>query len=68
MEKIEQNDVVIKSWADLYEKVYEGSWQEDIMRFRSNYALKRLCGKDFKQLTSFSRNLTGNRGINRDEY
>ncbi len=56
MENIDQDDVVIKSWADLCERIYEGSWQEDIMRFRSNYAFRGLSDRDFKLLTSFSRN------------
>ncbi|MBU1052294.1 MAG: FRG domain-containing protein [Proteobacteria bacterium] len=53
---VEQNDVVIKSWADLCERVYEGSWQKDILRFRSNYAFRGLSDKNYKLLTSFSRN------------
>lgn len=56
MSGIEQNDVVINSWADLCERVYEDSWQEDILRFRSNYAFRGLSDKDYRLLTSFSRN------------
>ena len=53
---IEQNDVVIGSWADLCEGVYKGSWQEDILRFRSNYAFRGLSNKDYRLVTSFKRN------------
>jgi hypothetical protein len=53
---IEENDVVVKSWADLCERVYEGSWQEDIRRFRSNYAFRGLSDKDYRLISSFERN------------
>jgi hypothetical protein len=59
---IEQNDVTIQSWADLCERLYEGSWQEDIRRFRSNYAFRGLSNKNYRLVTSFKRNcgdLTG---------
>jgi|GEM_PF-3763896 len=52
---IKQNDVIINSWADLCERVYEGSWQEDILRFRSNYAFRGLSSKDYRLVTSFKR-------------
>jgi len=52
---IEQNDVLIKSWADLCERVYEGSWQQDILRFRSNYAFRGLSNKNYRLVTSFAR-------------
>lgn len=53
---IEAEDVVIGSWADLCERVYEGSWQEEIGRYRSNYAFRGLSDKDYRLLTSFERN------------
>jgi len=63
--QIEQNDVVTKSWADLCERVYEESWQEDIMRFRSNYAFRGLSDKNYRLITSFER-ICGN--LTRLEY
>ena len=53
---IEQNDVIIKSWADLCERVYESSWQEDIGRFRSNWAFRGLSNKNYRLVSSFERN------------
>ena len=53
---IEQNDVVIESWADLCETVYEGTWQPEIARFRSNYAFRGLSDKHYRLMTSFERN------------
>ena len=60
---IEKNDVVIRSWADLCERVYEGSWQEDILRFRSNYAFRGLSDKDYRLVTSFERNCGDRAGL-----
>jgi FRG domain len=56
---MKNNDVVIQSWADLCERVYEGSWQEDILRFRSNYAFRGLSDKRYRLMTSFARNCGG---------
>jgi len=52
---IEQNDVLIKSWADLCERVYKGSWQKDILRFRSDYAFRGMSNKNYRLVTSFAR-------------
>lgn len=34
------NDIVASGWNDLTERLYEGSWREQIGRFRSSYAFR----------------------------
>ncbi len=52
---IEQNDIVVKSWGDLCERVYDNSWQEELGRFRSNYAFRGLSDKSYDLKTSIMR-------------
>ena len=33
-------EVRVESWSELHERLYEGSWQEEIGRFRSTYAFR----------------------------
>lgn len=54
-----QNDIKIDSWTDLVEELYADSWQDDIKRFRSNYAFRGLSDKDYDLRTSLIR-LGGN--------
>jgi hypothetical protein len=56
MMEISDLDSTISSWAELCERIYDGSWQEDIHRFRSNYAFRGLADKTYHLVTSFSRN------------
>ncbi len=53
---IEQNDIVVHSWRDLCELLFENSWQPDIGRFRSNYAFRGVADKEYDLSTSFRRN------------
>ena len=57
---ISQNDIIIGSWADLCERLYDESWQDDIRRFRTNFAFRGLADKTFHLVSSFKRNC-GNR-------
>ena len=48
-------DIEATSWTDLIEKLYAGSWQDDIRRYRSNYAFRGLSDKDYDLKTSLIR-------------
>jgi len=49
------NDIVVNSWSELCERVYDNSWQEDIGRFRSNYAYRGISNSNHNIKTSFAR-------------
>jgi hypothetical protein len=48
------NEIRVKSWNELNERLYESSWQENIKRFRSNCAF-RGQNTDYKLETTLSR-------------
>ena len=48
-------DIETTSWTDLIEKLYAGSWQDDIKRHRSNYAFRGLSDKNYHLKTSLIR-------------
>ncbi|MGD9210573.1 MAG: FRG domain-containing protein [Desulfobacteraceae bacterium] len=52
---ITQNDIIIHSWAELCQRLYDNSWQSDLGRFRSNYAFRGISDKDYDLKTSFMR-------------
>lgn len=54
------NDITVSSWEDLCGRIYEGSWQESIQRFRSNFAFRGLADSSYRLLTSFARNCGDN--------
>ena len=35
-------DIRVSSWNELQERLYEGSWQEDLRRFRSSFAFRGM--------------------------
>src|SRR5437868_5403346 len=37
------NDVYVSSWTDLQAKLYAGSWQENLKRFRSPFAFRGVA-------------------------
>lgn len=49
------NDIVVKSWKELCERLYDNSWQDEIGRFRSDYAFRGVSDKDYDLSTSFRR-------------
>ena len=49
------NDTRVESWCELCERLYENSWQDALMRFRSNYAFRGLSDKAYDLKTSFTR-------------
>jgi hypothetical protein len=53
---IDQNDIIVSSWSDLCERLYENSWQKEIGRFRSNNAFRGVSDKGYNLATSLKRN------------
>jgi len=60
---IEQNDIIIGSWAELCERLYDTSWQDDIRRYRSNFSFRGLADKTFPLTNSFIRNCGDKSGL-----
>ncbi len=52
-------DIVVSSWTELHDKLYEGSWDEHIGRFRSSMAYRGLSDSAYQLKTSLMR-LGGN--------
>lgn len=50
-----KNEIVITSWCDLCERLYDNSWQDAIGRFRSNFAFRGVSDKNYNLKTSFLR-------------
>ena len=53
--KAGSNDIRVESWCDLCERLYENSWQQDLLRFRSNFAFRGLSDKAYRLTNSFTR-------------
>ena len=49
------NDIVVSSWRELCERLYDNSWQDGLGRFRSNYAFRGVSDKDYDLKTSYMR-------------
>ena len=49
------NDIVVSSWKELCERLYDNSWQDGLGRFRSNYAFRGVSDKDYDLKTSYMR-------------
>ena len=45
-------DIQVSSWNDLNEQLFEGSWNEQIARFRSNYAFRGMPDSRYDLKTS----------------
>jgi hypothetical protein len=48
-------DVRVRSWNELNDRLYEGSWQEPLRRFRSNLAFRGMANASFDLRTSLMR-------------
>ncbi len=53
------NEIRVSSWNELNEHLFEGSWKEDLRRFRSTYAFRGQCDASGDLKTSLAR-LGGN--------
>lgn len=52
-------EIIAESWAHLHELLFEGSWNQDILRYRSPYVFRGLPNSQFDLQTSLMR-LGGN--------
>jgi hypothetical protein len=48
-------DITVQSWTELHERLYEGSWNERLGRFRSSYAYRGMQVANFDLTTSLVR-------------
>lgn len=48
-------DVVVASWMELCDRLYDQSWQPDIERFRANYVYRGLSDVDYPLKTGLQR-------------
>lgn len=46
---------VVKNWMDLQERLYEDSYNDQILRFRSNYVFRGISSAKYSLVSSFSR-------------
>jgi hypothetical protein len=53
------NDFRVESWCELCERLYENSWQEELMRFRSNFAFRGLSDQSYELENGFTRRCDG---------
>jgi hypothetical protein len=49
------DEVRVSSWNDLQEKLFEGSWQPEIQRYRSPFAFRGMAAGSHSLDTSLSR-------------
>ena len=49
------NEIRVSNWAELGERLYEGSWQPSLGRFRSNFAFRGMPNAAFDLTTSLMR-------------
>lgn len=50
-----QTEIVVESWLDLHEKLFQPVWQPDIRRFRAQLAYRGLSDVNYELTTSLSR-------------
>lgn len=49
------NDVVVQSWGELCERLYDDCWQGEIGRYRSNYAFRGVSDTNYNLANRFMR-------------
>ena len=54
--KNSDNDIVITSWGDLCERLYDNSWKDRMGRFRTDYAFRGVSEKEYQLKNRFLRN------------
>ncbi len=52
---MDTRDIVVTSWRDLCDRLYDDSWQPELERFRSNYVFRGMADKDERLETGFVR-------------
>jgi hypothetical protein len=48
-------DIRVSTWTELHDRLYEGSWQPELKRFRSNFAFRGVADASFDLTTSLAR-------------
>lgn len=48
-------DIIVRNWNDLNDKLYHGSWNERLSRYRSNYVFRGLSDASYELKTSLAR-------------
>lgn len=59
MNGIALKDIIVKSWDDLYKRLYAESWQSDLKRFRSKFVFRGVSDSTYDLSTKLMR-LGGN--------
>lgn len=52
---MEKNEIVVGSWSEVCERLYDDAWKPELGRFRSNYAFRGLSDRSFPLQNSFFR-------------
>src|SRR5438876_5384043 len=50
-----KTDIKVKTWVDLHERLYEGSWSDKLRRFRSSEAYRGMQVATFDLTTTLVR-------------
>lgn len=50
-----ENDLIVESWSDLQEKLFQNTWDENLNRFRSNFVYRGMEDSRHKLETSLMR-------------
>lgn len=49
-------EIIVSSWSELCDAVYQDSWRPDLGRFRTDYAFRGMSDKSYPLATRFERN------------
>ena len=52
---MEQNEIVVRSWSEICERLYDDAWKPDLGRFRSDYAFRGMSDRNYALRNSFTR-------------
>ncbi len=52
---MEQNEIVVRSWSEVCERLYDNAWKPELGRFRSDYAFRGLADCGYPLQNSFYR-------------
>ena len=50
-----QNEIVVRSWSEVCERLYDHAWKPELGRFRSDYAFRGLADCRYPLQNSFFR-------------
>ncbi len=60
---ITQNDIIISSWEELCERLYDNSWKDRMQRFRTDFAFRGVSDKSYQLKNRFLRNCGENSNL-----